>query len=263
MKLPILLFLLASLPIQAEDWIVNGKMYSKVIVEKVEADSVTILDSDGGARIPLADLSLSLQKKFNYDPIKAQAAMAQRASDDRAASDAIAKEKVREVQDEVEQAARRIALEQATKDQLARDATDAELQKQMKTLAKHLVHINGTIIQKTSSGYIVQANGPVPLEPGAPVDFSGPEWKAAQRYTSDGIPILNDATVFVTSSQDLVDGDAISTNVFLVGEMSYQTVLGSEKTVRKYVEYSGPITLGNSNATASSDFNPGSMNPPH
>jgi hypothetical protein len=56
----------------AEDWTTtDGKKYISVTVIKVEADSVTILDSDGGARVPLATLPPDLQKKFNYDPQKA------------------------------------------------------------------------------------------------------------------------------------------------------------------------------------------------
>ena len=53
----------------AEDWkTIDGKTYEGVTVIKVDADAVTILYKDGGARITLESLSPDLQKKFNYDP---------------------------------------------------------------------------------------------------------------------------------------------------------------------------------------------------
>jgi len=70
-------------PVMAEDWTTtDGKVYQGVKVVKVEADSVTILDSDGGARLALAILPPDLQKRFNYDPVKAKAAADARAKED-------------------------------------------------------------------------------------------------------------------------------------------------------------------------------------
>jgi hypothetical protein len=43
-------------------------VYKNVVVCKVEADCVTILDDDGGARIDIASLPLEIQKQLNYDP---------------------------------------------------------------------------------------------------------------------------------------------------------------------------------------------------
>jgi hypothetical protein len=69
----------------ADDWkTTDGKIYQNVHVVKVEADCVTILDSDGGARIDLAKLQPDLQKRFGYDPEKAKAAADRRAEEDRA-----------------------------------------------------------------------------------------------------------------------------------------------------------------------------------
>ncbi|MCE0521456.1 MAG: hypothetical protein LV480_00920 [Methylacidiphilales bacterium] len=79
----ILFFLFLSLMVRAEDWTVGGKDYRNVKVLKVEADAITILDSDGGARLNLSDLTLGLQKRFHYDPATAKAA-----ADERARSDA-------------------------------------------------------------------------------------------------------------------------------------------------------------------------------
>jgi hypothetical protein len=80
MKLLILFSLLFSLPVLAEDWTTtDGKTYKDVMVVKIEADAVTIIDNDGGALVPLATLSPELQKRFNYDPVKAKAAADARA----------------------------------------------------------------------------------------------------------------------------------------------------------------------------------------
>jgi hypothetical protein len=55
--------------VRAEDWITtDGKTYKDVKVVTTEADAVTIIDNDGGARIPLVMLSPDLQKRFNYNP---------------------------------------------------------------------------------------------------------------------------------------------------------------------------------------------------
>jgi hypothetical protein len=57
----------------AEDWTTtDGKIYKNIKVVKVEVDAVTILDEDGGARIPLAILPPDLQKRFNYDSVAAK-----------------------------------------------------------------------------------------------------------------------------------------------------------------------------------------------
>jgi hypothetical protein len=66
----VLVLLILSLPIHAEDWTVKGKVYPGVKVLKVEADTVTFLDSDGGACLELADMPHDLQKRFRYDPVK-------------------------------------------------------------------------------------------------------------------------------------------------------------------------------------------------
>jgi hypothetical protein len=64
----------------AEDWITtHGKTCKDVTVVKYDAASVTILDADGGASIPLADLPAELQKKFIYN---AKAAVVLKAQQD-------------------------------------------------------------------------------------------------------------------------------------------------------------------------------------
>lgn len=79
----ILLLALMAIPVFAEDWtITDGKTYKNVVVVKVEVDAVTILDSEGGALIPLSELPADLQKRFSYDPIAAEKAAKQRAADD-------------------------------------------------------------------------------------------------------------------------------------------------------------------------------------
>jgi hypothetical protein len=63
----------------AEDWTtIDGTVYKDVKVIKVEDDAVTILDRDGGGRVPLVMLAPALQARFHYDFYKANAAAAAR-----------------------------------------------------------------------------------------------------------------------------------------------------------------------------------------
>ena len=64
----------------ANDWKTSdGKVYEDVKLIRLDPDTVTILDKEGGARIPLAKLSPDLQKRFGYDPDLAKAAADARA----------------------------------------------------------------------------------------------------------------------------------------------------------------------------------------
>jgi len=70
----ILVLVFATFPAWAEDWTVNGKDYHNVTVTKVDPDKVHIMYDGGIGSVNLADLTPELQKRFNYDPAKAQAA---------------------------------------------------------------------------------------------------------------------------------------------------------------------------------------------
>jgi hypothetical protein len=65
---------LCALTARAEDWTTtDGKTYKDVKVLKHDALTVTILDGDGGASVPLEKLPAGLQQRFEYDPAKAKA----------------------------------------------------------------------------------------------------------------------------------------------------------------------------------------------
>ena len=73
----LILATLCGLTARAEDWTTtDGTKYEDVKVLKYDALTVTILDADGGASVPLEKLPGDLQRKFEYDPAKAKAAMA-------------------------------------------------------------------------------------------------------------------------------------------------------------------------------------------
>jgi hypothetical protein len=77
------LLLFLATPVRAEDWTTtDGKHYDGITVVKVEADAVTIIDGDGGALVPLSKMTPELQKRFGYDPLKAQKAADARATVD-------------------------------------------------------------------------------------------------------------------------------------------------------------------------------------
>ena len=72
---------------RAEDWTTtDGTKYQDVHVVRVEDDAVTIIYKDGGALVYLYKLPPDLQQKFNYDPVKAKAAMELRAKSDSASA---------------------------------------------------------------------------------------------------------------------------------------------------------------------------------
>src|SRR5471030_305976 len=101
----------------AEDWTTtDGTKYQNVQVIRVEDDAITILYKDGGALIPLLKLPPTLQKKYDYDPIKAKAAMEARAKRDI--------ENAKELQAEIEQA-EKLKLAQQIRDAEARGQTNA------------------------------------------------------------------------------------------------------------------------------------------
>jgi hypothetical protein len=79
-----LLFVALLSPLlRAEDWTTTyGRVYHDVTVIKVEPDAITILHHDGGALVPLGFLPADLQKRFKYDPVKAQAYADERAKSD-------------------------------------------------------------------------------------------------------------------------------------------------------------------------------------
>ena len=83
---PILLALalaFVSTSLFAEDWTTtDGTKYQNVRVIRVEDDAVTIIYKDGGALVFLFKLPPDLQLKFDYDPVKAKAAMEARAKAD-------------------------------------------------------------------------------------------------------------------------------------------------------------------------------------
>lgn len=81
----------------AEDWMTSdGMKYQNVRVVRVEDDAITILYKDGGALVPIQKLPVPLQKKFDYDPVKAKVA-----AEARSKADA---ENAKQLQAEIDQA---------------------------------------------------------------------------------------------------------------------------------------------------------------
>lgn len=81
----IVFFLLTGACIHADNWTISdGTTYKNVHVLSHDDAYVTILDSDGGGKIPLRVLSPDLQKKFGYDATRAKAAEAVEDAQDKA-----------------------------------------------------------------------------------------------------------------------------------------------------------------------------------
>jgi hypothetical protein len=73
MKILFLLFAL-MIPAMAEDWTVCGKTYHNVTVSDSNDSTVSVMYDGGMGRLNLSDLPPDLQKRFNYDPVKAKTA---------------------------------------------------------------------------------------------------------------------------------------------------------------------------------------------
>ena len=74
-SLALFLLTLTMVFARAEDWTTtDGQTYQNVKVLSHDDAYVTILDSDGGGKVPLRLLSPDLQKQFGYDAAKAKAA---------------------------------------------------------------------------------------------------------------------------------------------------------------------------------------------
>lgn len=253
----IFLMLLASLPMRAEDWTTSdGKSYHDIKVVRVEADAVTILDSDGGARISLAILSPELQQKFHYDPAKAALSAKQYEADHAFAEQQIAFE--RQQQEKIDKDAQAKALSEAQAEQ-ARLAQDQAHKSHLASIKISQVHLVGLILQKLSDGYLVTPAPPDLEAPGEPVGIHhGPNgsWVSSQTDSSR-IPWLRASKIFlINATRDLVDGDQINLLVYPVGEFSYTDTQGAVSTVRKYdlvpAEANIPIEPAD-------QFNPGSL----
>ena len=108
---------LSSTSAFAEDWTTtDGTCYQNVRIIRVEDDAVTIIYKDGGALIFLYKLPSALQKKFDYDPVKAKAAAEARTKADT--------ENAKALQAEIEQA-EKLKRDQQIKDAQAKGQTNA------------------------------------------------------------------------------------------------------------------------------------------
>lgn len=78
----------STAPVSASTWTTtDGKTYTNVKVIKFDASTVTIVDEDGGATIPLANLNPNLQKQFHDDPATTPTSKAPSAANAMAAAD--------------------------------------------------------------------------------------------------------------------------------------------------------------------------------
>jgi hypothetical protein len=91
----IVVFSLVTLPVLADgdSWTTtDGIKYENVRVIRVEDDAITIIYKDGGALVPLFKLPPALQRKFDYDPVKAKLAAEARIKADQDNNAALQKE---------------------------------------------------------------------------------------------------------------------------------------------------------------------------
>lgn len=189
-------FLLGLSVGRAEDWTTtDGKTYKNVKVVKVEDDAVTILDEDGGARVPLSTLSPDLQKKFNYDPAKAAIA-------------------AKQYQDEQE-ALDRAADEAANK--AAGQGPDAATDPLSTQLEAGKIRLIGKLLSKVAGGYIL---GTISAADGYTVqlDQSRPDYQYVNALAPAGTLFLQ------TSDTGKIEGAIIDVDAYPLG--AYTTISG-------------------------------------
>jgi hypothetical protein len=104
---------------------VDGKhVYKNVIVCKVEADCVTILDDDGGSRVDIANLPPDIQQQLNYDPNLAAQAAEARQEQEQSSQAALAAER----QQTADIAQKNWASAEANDDAIVKDAAKKKSQ---------------------------------------------------------------------------------------------------------------------------------------
>ena len=63
----LVLLAVALIPVRAEDWSVNGKVYKNVKVVEQDDDGVRISYEGGLGKLSYSDLPLNIQKRFGRD----------------------------------------------------------------------------------------------------------------------------------------------------------------------------------------------------
>jgi len=196
---------LTALSAWAEDIsTLDGRKFSTELISSVEPDGLKITTSDGIEKIPFANLSEEIQRKYGYEPAKA-------AQFKRALTAA---------------AVQRVSSQEA--DKRGRKVNDLMEQAKMKMTAK--------INQITDSGALVMASVEYEATEEQQVDGGSVLVKSVAIHREKVVRQAAFAEpVFVYGvPRDLVDGDSWSGNVWPAGVFRYPTVGGSEKTVRAF-----------------------------
>jgi len=73
-------------PVEVPQTIVtlDGKTYAKATIKRIEADRIFIIYEEGATVLDFTNLSADMQKKYGYDPLKAQEIALKREADERA-----------------------------------------------------------------------------------------------------------------------------------------------------------------------------------
>ena len=193
---------------RAEDWTTtDGKTYKNVTVIKHDAVTVTILDSDGGASIPISNLPPDIQKRFDYDPAKAHAIIEQQKAS------------------EADAAKQRSEL--------------SELKKTSKTINAVIVQVlpDGILAELETEQYIMQH---VAADSNRKDGFGG---GVAPTPAIQPTRLVGTGTiVFIsTATKGLTENAQVSYSASVVGTYSYTDTQGASRTVQKLIAISGNL----------------------
>ncbi len=218
--------------VTASDWNLGAHIFHNVVVAKVEADRVYITYAGGAGTLELADLPPDFQKHFNYDPVKARAALDSRA----------------QLQAESDKAAREAAQ---------RAEAQQEQEDKRQEIIKQAVTIRGTVFQILPEGILVRCPTAEELMVANNAAMAGTGREYGGGGTSmydrpaDGGPSLAERLGFLpekgthfaegicflknySGKDQLVDNSQIRVIAYPNGPYSYETTDGSTATISSY-----------------------------
>lgn len=188
----------------------DGMTYKECTVTKIEPDGLTIIYSDGAAKLPYSKLSTELQQKYAYDSRAAE----------KYTSEQAAKRKA-QIQTNLEN------LDNAQQIQKLRILVTAKPPKdRTSTVGTHMMRVSGRVLQVLNEGLLLASNWKilVPLEPYT--DSNGVE--------HSGSVFIDEPLFIVGPTSGYVDGSTFTGVIYPAGAYQYNSVLGAKKTVCCY-----------------------------
>jgi histone H3/H4 len=180
----------------------DGKIYEKVTITKADQDGISIETDSGIEKIPFQRLPTELQKKFGYDPAKA----------------------AQQAQEAAAMHLKRL-IEQTPK-QLAEQGEKKEFR------------IHGRVLQVIRDGLLVESQEFIPRGGGLASIGGGGNVYVPPDPNGRGRPTEIYGSFLISghpTQAKFADGDRIDVDAYENGTFAFKTVLGAQRTVKKYI----------------------------